>query len=97
MQSGGARGLELRTAALKDVILYYENKSNKDLEFIVNLFILLAKFYIHKQTFLNSSPLLNLFCSDFDFYISSLRLLKNKKSVKCLEYYDALFNPPGVL
>ncbi len=36
VQSGGARGLELRTAALKDVILYYENKSNKDLEFIVN-------------------------------------------------------------
>jgi len=28
---------------LKDVILYYENKSNKDLECIVNLFILLAK------------------------------------------------------
>ncbi len=53
---------------LKDVILYYENKSNKDLEFIVNLFILFAKFHIHKQTFLNSSPLLNLFCSDFDFY-----------------------------
>ncbi len=39
--------------------------------------------------------MLNLFCSDFD--ISSLRLLKNKKSVKCLEYYDALFNPPGIL
>ncbi len=58
---------------LKDVILYYENKNNKDLEFIVNVFILSAKFHIHKQTFLNSSPLLNLFCSDF--YISSLRLL----------------------
>ncbi len=82
---------------LKDVILYYENKSNKDLECIVNLFILLAKFHIHKQKFLNSSPMLNLFCSDFDFYISSLRLLKNKRSVKCLEYYDALFNPPGIL
>ncbi len=61
---------------LKDVILYYENKNNKDLEFIVNHFILLAKFHIHKQTFLNSSPLLNLFFSDFDMYISSLRLLK---------------------
>ncbi len=62
---------------LKDVILYYENESNKDLEFIVNLFILLAKFHIHKQKCLNSSPMLNLFCYDFNFYISSLRLLKN--------------------
>ncbi len=35
---------------LKDVILNYENKSNMDLEFIVNLFILLAKFHIHNQT-----------------------------------------------
>ncbi len=25
--------------SLKDVILYYENKSNKDLEFITNLFL----------------------------------------------------------
>ncbi len=49
------------------MLLYYENKCNKDLEFIANLFILLAKFHIHKQTFLNSSPILNLFCSDFDF------------------------------
>ncbi len=44
---------------LKDVILYYENKSNKDLEFIVNLFILLANFYIHKHKILKSSPMLN--------------------------------------
>ncbi len=63
---------------LKDVILYYENNRKYDLEFIVNLFILLAKFYIHKQKCLNSSPVLNLFCSDFEFYISSIRLLKNK-------------------
>ncbi len=60
-------------STLKDAILYYENISNKDLEFIVNLFILLAKFHIHKQNFLNSSPMLNLVCSDFDFYIPSIR------------------------
>ncbi len=47
-------------STLKDAILYYENISNKDLEFIVNLFILLAKFHIHKQNFLTSSPMLNL-------------------------------------
>ncbi len=28
---------------LMDVILYYENKSNKDLEFIVNLFMFISK------------------------------------------------------
>ncbi len=78
---------------LKDVILYYENKSNKDLELIVNLL-----FYWQNFTYINKNLLmLHLFCSDFDFYISSLRMLKNKKSVKCLEYYDALFNPPGIL
>ncbi len=34
---------------LQDVILYYENKSNKDLEFIINLFIWFATFHMHKQ------------------------------------------------
>ncbi len=34
------------------MLLYYENKCNKDLEFIANLFILLAKFHIHKKHFL---------------------------------------------
>ncbi len=46
---------------LNDFKLHYENKSNMDLEFIVNLFILLAQFHIHTQ-FLYSSPMLNLFC-----------------------------------
>ncbi len=80
---------------LKDVIVYYENKSNKDLELIVNLLFNWQNFtYINKNFLM---LMLHLFCSDFDFYISSLRMLKNKKSVKCLEYYDALFNPPGIL
>jgi len=36
-----------------------------------------------------------LFFYDFDSYISSIRLLKNEKSVKYLQCYDALFNTPG--
>ncbi len=75
------------------MILYcYENKSNMDLEFIVNLFILLAQFHIHNFLFISYVKFV-LFCSDFDFYISSIRLLKNKKSVKCLKYRDTLCNP----
>ncbi len=67
--------------SLKDFTLYYENKINKDLEFIVNLFILLAKCHIHKQKYLNSyvpNNLIfkNLFCSDFVFYMYSIILLK---------------------
>ncbi len=46
-----------------------------------NLFILLAKFHIHKQKCLISSPVLNLFCSDFEFDISSIRMLK--KQIVC--------------
>lgn len=34
---------------LKDIIVHYENKTNKCLEYIVNLFILLAKFYKQKK------------------------------------------------
>ncbi len=34
---------------LQDAILYYENKSNKDLECIINLFIWLATFHMHES------------------------------------------------
>ncbi len=48
--------------SLNDFILYNENKSNKELEFIVNLFILSAKFHIHKQKYLHSYVPNNLIC-----------------------------------
>lgn len=51
--------------SLKDIIVHNENNAYKDLEYIVNLFILQAKFYIHKQKYLNSSPIFKVFLAEF--------------------------------
>lgn len=78
---------------LKDVIFHYENKCNTCLEYIVNLFILLAKFYIHKQKSAKSSPTLTaVFCIEFKLFISTVILLK--KNEMCIKYYDTFYESP---
>ena len=41
---------------LTDIICFYDNSGNGALEYLINVVILYAKFYIHKQKCSNSSP-----------------------------------------
>lgn len=67
--------------SLKDIIVHNENNAYKDLEYVVNLFILQAKFYIHKQKYVNLSPIFKVVLAEFECFISSLKLLKKQKVI----------------
>ncbi len=77
------------TLVLKDVIFYYENPKLLSAEYVVNFLILNANFFIHKQKWLKSPLYFPLFLvEELLTLVSSLRLTNNKKSAKCLMYYD---------
>ena len=69
---------------LKDVICYFDDGKDKSLVYMVNLFILLGKFFIHKQKFLESHPSFQVFFVEFKSLFKSLSLLKNKKALDLL-------------
>ncbi len=72
------------TFVLKDVIFNSENPKLLSVEYVVNVLILNAKFFIHKQKWLKSL-VFSLFLSEFDSLVSTLRLI-NKK----IKIFDAL-------
>lgn len=77
--------------SLKDVICYYDNSKDQSLILVVNFFILLGKFFIHKQKFLGSQPSFPLFLVEFKLLFNSLTLIDNKKSNRFIECYKSIF------
>ncbi len=70
---------------LKDIICYCENPKHVSLEYVVNFFILYAKFFIHKQKWCKSSLCLSFLLAELNSLISSFRLINNnnKKTFWC--------------
>ncbi len=58
------------------IIFFYYN-SNSCIQYIINLFIILGNFFIHKCIFLGKNPLLSIFLVDYNSYILSLMGIKN--------------------
>ena len=75
----------------KNIISYFEFKEKKICT-IVNLYILLGKFHIHKSTFQNSAPLFKLFLIEVDYYFKSLKLITNKKCISMIDIHSEVFN-----
>ncbi len=75
------------TFILKYVIFHYENSN--PVEYVVNVLILNAKCFIHKQKMAYISFVFSLFISEFDSFVSSRRLTNNKKSATFLMHYDS--------
>jgi len=46
------------------------------------MFVLLAKYFIHKCKHSLRIPRLNIFLCDFNYFIKTLKRINNKKSVK---------------
>lgn len=71
--------------SMKDFFFYYENPENKSLEFVVNFFVLQAKFFIHKQKWQKLQPSFSLFSLEMDTLIKSLHIVKdNSKNDRLL-------------
>lgn len=76
----------------KDVLFgcYNSDKNLKDKYFLVNLFIFLAKFSVHKCKFLSVKPIFIVFCNDLNYYLSTISSSNNAKALKsvtlCTKY-----------
>lgn len=52
----------------------------------------MGKFHIHKAKFSRSLPNINVFLVELNIYLTFLRLMTNRKSVRTMVYYDDLFS-----
>ena len=77
---------------MKDIFCYYQNPTDTNLEFVVNYFVLFAKFYIHKQKYSNHNPNINHFVSDLMLLLRSLKYVKDSKNDKFLNIYNSFFS-----
>uniref|UniRef100_A0A3B3CA37 Reverse transcriptase domain-containing protein n=1 Tax=Oryzias melastigma TaxID=30732 RepID=A0A3B3CA37_ORYME len=67
----------------KEIILgYLTNKVDKDFIFITQLFLLLAKFHIHKAKWSNSKPRFQHFLNEINQYSHNIKQIQNKKAIK---------------
>ncbi|XP_035990507.1 uncharacterized protein LOC118562322 [Fundulus heteroclitus] len=71
-------------------IFFYFSDSNPSIQYIVNLFILLGKFFIHKSKFMKNKPLFSVFKIDLKNYIICISGLKGKSASKCLQHLSTL-------
>ena len=84
--------VNLHSLNLKDIICYYINSENCNLEFLLNFVILFAKFFIHKQKFATKQPIFAHFLAEFKLHLKSLMLVNNKKKYKLLMCYNSVFS-----
>lgn len=71
-------------------IFFYFSDSNSSVQYLVNLIILLGKFFIHKSKFMNNKPLFNVFKIDLKNYIECISGLEGKSASKCMKYLSGL-------
>jgi len=54
----------------------------KNEAFVINLFILLVKFHIHKCKFTNRKPCFKVFSKELESYLCTIRSSANRKAIK---------------
>lgn len=77
------------TLTWKQVITFL-NHDNLNISKIVNAFILLGKYHIHKAKFSNSKPLFKILLAEFNNYMDSLKHLSNKKAVEFCDIFNEI-------
>lgn len=74
---------------LQNIVTCYVHK-NKNIEFMVNLYILYAKFHIHKAKFLNYKPSFITLSTEIKQYYQILKKINNKKAIKTINIAEQL-------
>ena len=77
--------------SLKDVICYYCNSEDSNIDFLLNFLILHGKYFIHKQFFAKTLPNFTHFLAELKLHLKSLLLVNNKKNDKLLKCYNTIF------
>lgn len=78
-----------------DIVYGLLMDNTKD-DFLVNVIVVLCKFYIHKSKFMKVKPRFCGFHNEFLSYSKSLKVMKTKNAVKpfnIIEEYDLLRSP----
>ena len=81
----------------KDILFIYEEKTPKldnSKLYIMNLFIIQAKYYIHKCKWANKIPSIKEFITEIDRYFCTISGMHNKKAEKTIKSLLATFNEP---
>ncbi len=70
----------------KDVLFGCHNftKEDNDKYFLINVFIFLAKFFLHKCKFQGAKPYFPVFCKDLKSYLDTLLTSNNSKALKTI-------------
>lgn len=75
----------------RDAIFYYDkNDIEKSHAFILNLLILLGKFYIHKCKWIERIPNISHFKAELKIYFGTLQRLSNRKATRTMDFYSNL-------
>lgn len=70
-----------------DVIYYDKKDIDKSHIFMLNLIILLGKFYIHKCKWFESIPNITHFMADIKIYFETLQGLSSRKTIRTMDIY----------
>ncbi len=69
---------------------YFDSDPTKEnISFIINLILILSKFYIHKCKFSNCKPVFTVFLRDIENYINLISVSNNKKAIKTVRICTA--------
>ena len=73
------------TLKWENVVFYFFRRHRReDIYFIINLLIVLAKFYLHKCKYCNQKPIFKHFYNDTLSYIKMISGSLNKKAIKTI-------------
>lgn len=79
----------------KDVCIYFDQKTYSYVKFVVQLYILIGKYHLHKMKWANEKPNFNKFLADINLYISTINSIKNKKAEKTIYTLEKCNIKPG--
>lgn len=75
----------------RDVIFYDKNDTDKNLFFMLNLIIVLSKFYTHKCKWSERTPNITHFKADIKIYFETLQELSSRLSEICTYTKNYIF------
>ncbi len=77
-------------ALSKNVTIFGILKEDKNMDFLLNVFLILGKFFIHKCRRLEIQPLLVIFKKELKLYCRSVELVEKKAAERLADMISAL-------
>lgn len=79
----------------KDVCIYFDRKIDRDVKFVIQLYILIGKYHLHKMKWADKKTNFYTFLADMNLYISTINSIQNKKAGKTMYILEKYNLTPG--